>query len=34
MKPHSRTNMDKVVSWQVQCVDPPEVHTFLWPLSL
>jgi len=25
--------MDKVVSWQVQCVDLPEDHTFLWPLS-
>jgi len=25
--------MDKIVSWQVQCVDPQEDHTFLWPLS-
>jgi hypothetical protein len=23
----------RLVSWQVQCVDPPEDHTFLWPLS-
>ena len=23
--------MDKIVSWQVQCVDPQEEHTFLWP---
>jgi len=24
----------RLVSWQVQCVDPPEDHTFLWSLSL
>ena len=24
----------RLVSWQVQCVDPQEDHTFLWPLSL
>jgi len=23
----------RLVSWQVQCMDPPEDHTFLWPLS-
>jgi len=23
----------RLVSWQVQYVDPPEDHTFLWPLS-
>jgi hypothetical protein len=23
----------RLVSWQVQCVDPPEDHTFLWPFS-
>jgi len=23
----------RLVSWQVQCVDPPEEHTFLWPLT-
>jgi len=28
-----RTEMDKNVNWQVQCVDPQEGHTFLWPLS-
>ena len=33
LTPHSRTDMDKTVSWQVQCVDPPEDRTFLWPLS-
>jgi len=32
MTPHSRTDMGKTVSWQVQCVDPPEDHTFFWPL--
>jgi len=33
MTPHSRADMDKIVSWQVHCVDPPGDHTFLWPLS-
>jgi len=33
MTPHSRTEVDKIVSWQVQCVDQQEDHTFLWPLS-
>ena len=33
MIPHSRTEMDKIDSWRVQCVDPQDNHTFLWPLS-
>jgi len=28
-----KDEMDKIVSRQVQCVDPQEYHSFLWPLS-
>jgi len=33
MPPHSRTEMDSIVSWQVQCMDAQEDHTGLWSLS-
>jgi hypothetical protein len=33
MHPTQAQTLISLVSWDVQCVEPPEDHIFLWPLS-